>query len=184
MKSKSIKDILSASELKKIRSNKYNYLDKFPDLYEKLFNYFSSTKEMPYGVQKARTGDPYDWLYKRVDKELSKKESFNKIDEFKDKLISIKSIYEGMSAYIPIYNLGSELNLKTTNTAFGYKFTVLPNSKEKDCRKIAKMLIRRLDGRPYEVGTEAVKSLNIDIESSTDTCTVQYIRSTRSARLL
>jgi hypothetical protein len=31
-------------------------------LYESLFSYYCSTGEMPYGVAKARTGDPYDWI--------------------------------------------------------------------------------------------------------------------------
>ena len=32
------------------------------EIYEKLFDYFCSTGEMPYGVAKARTGDPDFWI--------------------------------------------------------------------------------------------------------------------------
>lgn len=32
------------------------------DLYEALFDYYSDKGEMPYGVAKARTGDPYNWV--------------------------------------------------------------------------------------------------------------------------
>ena len=34
----------------------------FTDAYEKLFNYFLDTGEMPYGVAKARTGEPDTWI--------------------------------------------------------------------------------------------------------------------------
>lgn len=32
------------------------------DLYHALFDYYMDTGEMPYGVAKARTGDPYEWI--------------------------------------------------------------------------------------------------------------------------
>lgn len=31
-----------------------------PELFDELYNYFFT--EMPYGVAKARDGDPYDWI--------------------------------------------------------------------------------------------------------------------------
>ncbi len=34
-------------------------------LYEELYEYFQS--EMPYGVQKARDGDPVEWITMRLD---------------------------------------------------------------------------------------------------------------------
>ena len=34
--------------------------------FEKLFNYFCESGEMPYGVAKARTGDPDDWILNRL----------------------------------------------------------------------------------------------------------------------
>jgi len=34
----------------------------FTDSFEKLFNYFLDTNEMPYGVAKARTGEPDAWI--------------------------------------------------------------------------------------------------------------------------
>lgn len=40
------------------------------DLYEALFDYYSDKGEMPYGVVKARTGDPYEWITQRLDQEL------------------------------------------------------------------------------------------------------------------
>jgi hypothetical protein len=41
------------------------YMDVLdPEVYEKLFEHFSS--EMPYGTQKARDGDPYEWIHNRL----------------------------------------------------------------------------------------------------------------------
>jgi hypothetical protein len=42
-------------------------LDMDSPLYDKLFNYFSNTGDMPYGVQKARTGDPDQWIIDHLD---------------------------------------------------------------------------------------------------------------------
>ena len=35
-------------------------------LVEELYNYFLESGEMPYGVAKARTGDPLTWMFDRV----------------------------------------------------------------------------------------------------------------------
>ena len=42
--------------------------DEFIDMdaYEKLFNYFCDSGEMPYGVAKARTGDPDFWILEKL----------------------------------------------------------------------------------------------------------------------
>lgn len=36
------------------------------DLYGKLYSYFNDNGEMPYGVAKARTGDPHQWIYDKM----------------------------------------------------------------------------------------------------------------------
>ena len=44
--------------------------DDFYDtpIYEKLFDYFAfETGEMPYGIAKARTGDPDTWILERLE---------------------------------------------------------------------------------------------------------------------
>ena len=41
------------------------------DLYEALFDYYSDNGEIPYGVAKARDGDPYTWIENRFEDELS-----------------------------------------------------------------------------------------------------------------
>ena len=40
------------------------------DLYDALFDYYLSAGEMPYGVAKARTGDPYEWVFQRLQADL------------------------------------------------------------------------------------------------------------------
>lgn len=40
------------------------------DLYEALFDYYMDSGEMPYGVAKARSGDPYEWVTQRFDDEV------------------------------------------------------------------------------------------------------------------
>lgn len=40
------------------------------DLYHALFDYYSDAGEMPYGVAKARTGDPYNWISDKFYNEL------------------------------------------------------------------------------------------------------------------
>lgn len=35
--------------------------------FEELYEYFVGSGEMPYGVAKARTGDPGTWMYERVE---------------------------------------------------------------------------------------------------------------------
>jgi hypothetical protein len=39
------------------------------DLYEALFDYYLNAGEMPYGVAKARTGDPFEWVAARFDQD-------------------------------------------------------------------------------------------------------------------
>ena len=36
------------------------------EVYEELYNYFADSGEMPYGVMKARTGMPDEWIIDRV----------------------------------------------------------------------------------------------------------------------
>ena len=41
------------------------------DLYHALFDYWNDAGEIPYGVQKARTGDPYEWVAQNLQSHLS-----------------------------------------------------------------------------------------------------------------
>ena len=45
--------------------------DVVEDNFDELFEYYTSTNQMPYGTAKARTGDPYIWIQHRlITKEL------------------------------------------------------------------------------------------------------------------
>jgi len=44
-------------------------IDENEDFFQALFDYYSENGEMPYGVQKARDGDPYEWITDRLDQE-------------------------------------------------------------------------------------------------------------------
>lgn len=35
-------------------------------LFEDLYNYYLFSGDMPYGIAKARTGDPFEWVYQRA----------------------------------------------------------------------------------------------------------------------
>lgn len=39
-------------------------------VWEKLFDMFVNTNEMPYGTAKARDGDPYQWIENRLGEEF------------------------------------------------------------------------------------------------------------------
>ena len=36
------------------------------EVYDDLYNYFADSGEMPYGVMKARTGMPDEWIYEKL----------------------------------------------------------------------------------------------------------------------
>lgn len=40
------------------------------DLYSALFDYYFNAGEMPYGVAKARDGDPYQWIFQRLEQDI------------------------------------------------------------------------------------------------------------------
>jgi hypothetical protein len=44
-------------------------IDENQDFFDALYAYYSESGEMPYGVQKARDGDPYEWITQRLDHE-------------------------------------------------------------------------------------------------------------------
>ena len=53
------------------------------EVYEDLYDYFANSGEMPYGVMKARTGMPDEWIYEKLcdlglDKELEQKQDLAK----------------------------------------------------------------------------------------------------------
>jgi len=45
------------------------------ELYHALYDYYSDNGEMPYGVAKARDGDPYNWISDKLGQELGVNEN-------------------------------------------------------------------------------------------------------------
>lgn len=64
----SILDVISEEDLVDLKFDVLNadMIDMGKPYYEKLYNYYSSNGEMPYGTQKARTGDPDQWIYHKI----------------------------------------------------------------------------------------------------------------------
>jgi len=56
-----VKKILDANEVTDLDQIEYG-----SEVYEDLYNYFANSGEMPYGIMKARTGDPDVWIVDRV----------------------------------------------------------------------------------------------------------------------
>lgn len=50
------------------------------DLYDELFDYYSDLGEIPYGIAKARSGDPYQWIANKLDELLSEKDIEEAVD--------------------------------------------------------------------------------------------------------
>lgn len=70
----SVKSILTPEELSLARAVALGDRDitDLPDLYDKLFLHYMDTEEMPYGIMKAKDGDPYDWITERLEDELGR----------------------------------------------------------------------------------------------------------------
>ena len=69
-----IKKILDQNDITDLDQVEYG-----SEVYEELFGYYMDSGEMPYGVMKARTGMPDEWIIDRLidlglDKELEQKQ--------------------------------------------------------------------------------------------------------------
>jgi hypothetical protein len=54
------------NEVKRFQSGE----DMDTDLYDALFDYYCNSGEMPYGIAKARTGDPFEWVAAQFDRDM------------------------------------------------------------------------------------------------------------------
>jgi hypothetical protein len=59
--------------------------DMDQDLYDALFDYYLNAGEMPYGIAKSRTGDPYEWVSHRFAQDM-KQAGTPEVDEAVDPL--------------------------------------------------------------------------------------------------
>ena len=56
-----VKKILDQNDVTELDQIEYG-----SEVYEDLFSYYMNSGEMPYGVMKARTGMPDEWIIERV----------------------------------------------------------------------------------------------------------------------
>ena len=70
MKSKSGLEEILAKYKVKIGADLFKVMNKNSSLYEELYEYYMLSGEMPYGVAKARTGDPVTWIVDTIETEL------------------------------------------------------------------------------------------------------------------
>ena len=56
-----VKAILDANEVTDLDQIEYG-----SEVYEDLYDYYANSGEMPYGVMKARTGMPDEWIIDRI----------------------------------------------------------------------------------------------------------------------
>lgn len=91
-------------------------LANFEDLYEKLFEYYSD--EMPYGTQKARTGDPYNWITEKLQKELPEKLTVPELHVLVGSYVSNKSSHlrVGQTYFNSLYEINPCLADKVRTT--------------------------------------------------------------------
>ena len=59
-------------------------LDDNPEFYEALFNYYLDSGEMPYGVAKAREGDPVQWISNKLEREAGSMDPVVEAEEDED----------------------------------------------------------------------------------------------------
>ena len=67
--SNTLQDILDKypSEIEDLKNNE-NFADElYDELYDELFEFYLDSNEIPYGVARARTGDPRTWVYDKLE---------------------------------------------------------------------------------------------------------------------
>lgn len=91
------------------------------NLYDALFDYYMSSGEMPYGVAKARTGDPFEWITERLVADLGLDETQEIIAQETDmdlnELSRLAGLKESCGAMSPMTQTGTaekpEINVST-----------------------------------------------------------------------
>ena len=63
-----IENLLNKTDYQEAKKVSIGEISLTDNLFDKLFHYY--VDEMPYGTQKARTGDPYEWITQKLKKEI------------------------------------------------------------------------------------------------------------------
>lgn len=67
-----IRFVLDEAEAEELQSWIEGTTENLSDeLFEKIYTHYALTGEMPYGVAKARTGDPYEWIHNTLCQEYA-----------------------------------------------------------------------------------------------------------------
>ena len=82
--------ILDDSEIHQIKQWIGGVIEDLDDaLFEKLFQFYLESGEMPYGTAKARTGDPYHWMFDRMEEEYGEKIQLSEEEESDEETVNI-----------------------------------------------------------------------------------------------
>lgn len=93
------------------------------DLYSALFDYYNGLGEMPYGVAKARDGDPYEWIFQRFTNDMGLDSPLSNVGQDAglglDK--AMQGVEEEMATYGAVGGPGSGYGGITEGTADFYR---------------------------------------------------------------
>ena len=130
------------------------------NLYDALFDYYMSSGEMPYGVAKARTGDPFEWITERLVAELGLDETQEIIAQETDmdlnELSRLAGLKESCGTMSPMTQTGSaekpEINVSTNYNSADDNKSITVTAQGDSAVALAQIL--KLSGLMGEVSAE------------------------------
>ena len=125
----------------------------FDELYQELFSYFMDSGDMPYGVMKARDGDPYQWISDELD-HLGLLEAKLSKGEEKEKEHIVKGMKKNKDDFKKRYGDEAEAVMYATAT----KLAKEENIVEDDEQALARQLMRKDGIDPDKVSDGGVFS--------------------------
>lgn len=75
----------------------FGEMDDDGDLYHALYDYYGNNGEMPYGVAKARTGDPFEWVMRKFEQDMG----FDTSPEFQESVGDDEEWYDAAGNVSP-----------------------------------------------------------------------------------
>lgn len=90
-------------------------------LYNALFDHYSAAGEMPYGVMKARDGDPYNWVTNRLANEMDVNENMTE-----DVDSGLERIMHHFSHEVEQFRTGGELDNDLYDELYDHYFDEMP----------------------------------------------------------
>jgi hypothetical protein len=114
-------------------------IDENEDFFNALYEYYSENGQMPYGIQKARDGDPYEWITNQLDQEdgaepVAEADEFDNADNETEQSI-IDQIQQAGSSDMPTEltladNSTISISQQTAEKILMYFNKLMPASKE------------------------------------------------------